>query len=324
MNTLHLVDPELANSINGIHTLAPTYDSLPKLRVSLAEFQSSAPDAPGVVMEERFTFRPDGSKLRLLVYLPADTIRKGGLLWFHGGGMIMGTPDQYDAQSRFFSYKFNCVVVAVDFRLAPEAPYPAGLDDCYYALQWLHQNAIALNIPLERIAVAGESGGGNLATALTLYAREKGGPAISAQFLQYPMLDDRTGTSYEVKPLPNVGEFLWQAASNRFAWECVLGHLPGAIIPRGFAAPARVEDLSNLPETYIYVGDLDLFLGECLRYVQNLLKNGVLTELHLYRGAYHGFMSFSKGTKLTIRAEVDFWGAMERHFCEEKKITTNR
>lgn len=314
MNTRHLVDPELAQALAGIHTLALTAESLPAERTALASFQSSAPPAPGVTVEERLLPRPDGSALRVLVYLPAAPARTGGLLWFHGGGMVRGTADQYDAQSRYFAHRLGCVVVAVDYRLAPEDPYPAGLEDGYQALSWLHETADELRLVRARIAIAGESGGGCLAAALALYARDHGGPAISAQFLQNPMLDDRTGTAAEPDPLPAVGEFLWTAASNRFAWGAVLGREPGTLTPPAYAAPGRVENLAGLPPSYFFIGDLDLFVGENLRYVQNLLRRGVPTELHLYAGAYHGFMSFSKGANITKRAEQDFWGSMERHF----------
>ena len=314
MDTKHLVDPELAQALEGIRTRTLTAELLPADRITLAAFHSTAPTAPGVTVEEHHLPRPDGSALRVLVYLPAAPARTGGLLWFHGGGMVRGTADQYDAQSRYFAHLLGCVVVVIDYRLAPEDPYPAGLEDGYQALQWLHAAADELRLPRPRIAVAGESGGGCLAAALALYARDHGGPAISAQFLQNPMLDDRTGTAAEPDPLPNVGEFLWTAASNRFAWGAVLGHAPGTVTPPAYAAPGRVENLAGLPPGYFFIGSLDLFLDENLRYVRNLLRHGVPTELHLYAGAYHGFMSFSKGTSITKRAEQDFWGAMQRHF----------
>lgn len=217
MNTKHLVDPELAQALEGMPSLNPGPESLPALRVSVAAFQATAPPAPGVTVEERFLPRPDGTSLRILVYLPAATSRTGGLLWFHGGGMIMATPDGYDAQSRYLAYRTGAVVVAVDFRLAPEHPYPAGLEDGYQALQWLHDSADELRLPRGRIAVTGESGGGCLAVASALYARDNKGPAVSAQFLQYPMLDDRTGTVADPDPMPNAGEFVWTRASNQFA-----------------------------------------------------------------------------------------------------------
>ena len=316
MNTKHLVDPELAQALEGLHPLNPSNESLPALRDSLTGFRASAPPAPEITVEERFLPRPDGSSLRILVYLPASPSRTGGLLWLHGGGMIMATPDGYEAQSRYFAHRMGCVVVAVDYRLAPEDPYPAGLEDCYQALQWLHGAADELRIRQERIAITGESGGGCLAAALALYARDHSGPAISAQFLQYPMLDDRTGSAAEPDQMPNAGEFVWTKASNRFAWGAVLGREPGGMVPPAYAAPGRVENLAGMPLTYLFVGELDLFVGETLRFAQNLLRHGVSTELHLYAGAYHGFMSFCADAKITKRAEEDFWGAMERHFCD--------
>lgn len=188
MNTKHLVAPELAQALEGIRTR--TAELLPADRIALAAFQLSAPPAPGVSVEERLLPRLDGSALRVLVYLPAVPARTGGLLWFHGGGMVRGTADQYEAQSRYFAYLLGCVVAAIDYRLAPEYPCPVGLEDGCQALAWLHEAADELRLPRARIAVAGESGGGGLAAALVLYARDHGGPAISAQFLQVEQLPE--------------------------------------------------------------------------------------------------------------------------------------
>lgn len=314
MNTRHLVDPELAQALEGMAALTPTAASLPALRLQVAAARIPAPPAPSVTAEERLLPRPDGSTLRLLLYLPAEPTRTGGLLWFHGGGMIMATPDSNEAQSRFLAQHLGCVVVAPDYRLAPEHPYPAGLEDGYQALQWLHAAAAELAFPRERLAVAGESGGGGLAAALALFARDQGGPALSAQFLQYPMLDDRTGTDAEPDPLPDTGEFIWTRASNRFAWQAVLGREPGGLALPAYAAPGRVEDLAGLPPSCLVIGDLDLFVGENLRFAQHLLRGGVPTELHVYAGAYHGFISACPDARLSKRAQQEFWGAMERHF----------
>ncbi|MBC8154119.1 MAG: alpha/beta hydrolase [Bacteroidetes bacterium] len=314
MNTTPVVDSELAQALEGMPPFTPSTESLPALRIAVAALRVTAPPAPGVTVEERFLPRPDGTSLRILVYLPAAPSRTGGLLWFHGGGMIMGTPDGYDAQSRYFAHRMGCVVVAVSFRLAPDYPYPAGLEDGYQALQWLHEAADDLQFPRGRVAVAGESGGGGLAASVALYARDHNGPAISAQFLQYPMLDDRTGTAAEPATLPNAGEFVWTKASNQFAWGAVLGREPGGMDTPIYAAPGRVEDLAGMPPSHLFIGELDLFAGENLRFVQNLLRHGVSAELHLYAGAYHAFMSFCPNAKITKRAEEDFRGAMERHF----------
>ena len=318
MNTKHLVDPELAQALAGAPRLAPTAESLPALRASMVGYRAAAPPAPAeVTVEERFLPRPDGSALRVLVYVPAAApTRTGGLLWLHPGGMVMGFAEMNEPQNRFLAHYLSCVVVSVDYRLAPEHPYPAGLEDGYQALRWLHEAAAELRFPSARIAVAGESGGGSLAAALTLLARDNGGPALSAQFLQYPMLDDRTGTAADPDPMPYAGEFVWTRADNRFAWGAVLGYAPGALNSPTYAAPARVENLAGLPFTYLLVGALDLFVGENLRYAQQLIRQGVSTELHVYAGAYHAFTSFGGAAQVSRRAKQAFWQAMERHFRE--------
>ena len=315
MDTKHLVAPGLVEALAAMPAITPSAESLPELRAALAGYRAAAPPAPArVTTAERQLPRPDGTALRVLVYAPATPARTGALLWLHGGGMIMATPEANEAQNRYLAHRLGCVVVAPNYRLAPEHPYPAGLEDCYTTLRWLHEAAGELHFPAGRVAVAGESGGGGLAAALTLLARDRQGPAISAQFLQYPMLDDRTGTTAELSPQLYAGEFVWTRASNRFAWGAVLGYAPGTVVPPAYAAPGRVEHLAGLPPTCLVVGALDLFVGENLRYAHRLLEQGVPTELHVYAGAFHGFMSFCEDAPISQRAEQDFWGAMERHF----------
>ena len=314
MKSKHLVDSELAQALKATPAITPTRDSLPGLRENIAQLRAAAPPAPGVTVEEKFLTRADGTALRILLYTPASSRLTGALLWFHGGGMVMGTPEMNDPQSRHLAHRMGCMVIAVDYRLAPEFPYPGGLDDCYLALKWAHESATSMGIPRERIAVTGESGGGCLAAALVIQARDRAEVKVSAQFLQYAMLDDRTGTSAELDPMPFAGEFVWTKESNSFAWHCVLGHAAGQPQIADYAAPGRVEKLSGLPSTCIIIGELDLFIGENLRFAKNLMQHGVSTELHVYPGAYHGFMSFVPDAQVTKRAERDFWGAMERHF----------
>lgn len=171
-----------------------------------------------------------------------------------------------------------------------------------------------LHFPRERIAVAGESGGGCLAAGLSLLARDRGEFSLSAQFLQYPMLDDRTGTTSEPEPMPYAGEFVWTKDSNHFAWSAVLGQEPGGLNIPIYAAPARAQDLSGLPPTSIFIGDLDLFIGENFRYARTLVRNGVPTEFHVYPGVYHGFISFAQEADVSKRAFQQFSSAIERHF----------
>ena len=314
MASKHLVDPDLLPIVEQAPPLEPTTESLPELRLAVSGLRAPAPPSSGVTVEERAVPGPGGSAVRVLVYSPETPTRTGALLWLHAGGMVMGTPDMYEAHSRFLAERAGCVVIAVEYGLAPENPYPAGLEECYAVLGWAHGAADELSIPRGRIAVAGESGGGGLAVGLSLLARDRGELAVSAQFLEYPMLDDRTGTPAEPDPMPHAGEFVWTQASNRFAWGSVLGHEPGGGDVPIYASPGRAEDLGGLPPTFIGVGALDLFVGENLRLARGLIGDGVPTELHVYPGALHGFASFSEDAQVAKNIRRDFWDAVERHF----------
>jgi triacylglycerol lipase len=183
--------------------------------------------------------------------------------------------------------ELGCVVCSVDYRLAPEHPYPAPVEDCYSALGWLHEQADALSIDRSRVVIKGESAGGGLAAALALLARDRGGPAIAFQHLTYPMIDDRT--CVDPDPHPYVGEFVWTPERNHFGWTALLGRPPGGKDIPAYAAAARATDLSGLPPTFISVGALDLFLEENLEYGRRLTRAGVAVEMHVYPGAFHGF-----------------------------------
>jgi len=177
-------------------------------------------------------------------------------------------------------------VVAPNYRLAPETPHPGPIEDCYAALAWLHQNAVSMDVDINRIGVFGGSAGGGLAAALALLARDCGEYPLSFQCLLYPMLDDRTGTTKATNPY--AGEFVFTAADNAFCWRALLGHAPGGAEESAYAAPARAASLTGLPPAYIWVGALDLFVDECLEYGRRLLRSGVPTELHVYPGVTHG------------------------------------
>ncbi|MFI7670668.1 alpha/beta hydrolase [Nocardia sp. NPDC049526] len=218
----------------------------------------------------------DGVSVR--VHRPAGArSRTAGVLWIHGGGYVLGTAEQNDALCCHFAAELGAVVVAVDYRLAPEYPYPAALDDCYHALQWLGAQP---DVDAERIAIAGASAGGGLAAALALAARDRGGVQPIFQLLSYPMLDDRS-----VRPDLETGHFrLWNTSANRFGWESYLGTADPAE-----AVPARRTDLAGLAPAWIGVGTLDLFHSENIAYAERLRAAGVPCETLEVNGAFHGF-----------------------------------
>jgi acetyl esterase/lipase len=211
------------------------------------------------------------------LHRPADGSQPGpALLWIHGGGYVIGSAQQDDELCRRFARDAGVTVAAVDYRLAPEHPYPAPLDDCYAALAWL---AALPAVDPARIAIGGASAGGGLAAALALLARDRGDIRPALQLLAYPMLDDRSGSTPE-----NPNYRLWGPKTNRFGWAAYLGNADPKI-----AVPARHDDLSGLPPAWIGVGTHDLFHDEDLAYAARLTAAGVPCQIETVPGAFHGF-----------------------------------
>ena len=290
-----LVAPELLPVLDFLPSFDFNEETLRALRAGTAMEPRQRPplsaEQQSVGCEQRFIPGPPGAPdVRLLVYTPpgknAATTRPG-YLHIHGGGYILGNPELNDGSNRSIAAEHGCVVVSVDYRLAPETCFPGALEDCYAGLAWLTAQADELGVDRSRIAIGGESAGGGHAAALAILARNRGGPRICFQLLDSPMLDDRTGSTSD--PHPYCGEFVWTAASNRFGWRSLLGMEPGSAAVPAEAAPARVADLTGLPPTYIVVGALDLFLEENLEYARRLVRAGVPTELHVIPGGFHGF-----------------------------------
>jgi acetyl esterase/lipase len=293
VDTRRLVDPQLLARLDTSASLDLSPERLPIVRRALSAEAAVAPATrPDVVVAEHVAPAQHGGHhdVRVVVTRPAAT---GGqprpaLLWIHGGGYVVG--DVVGPASFLDSLvsELGCVTASVDYRLAPESPHPGPVEDCYAALRWLVRNASSLGIDTTRLAIGGASAGGGLAAALALLARDGGEFSPSLQLLVEPMLDDRTAT--ETDPNPVTGEFVWTRADNAFGWASLLGHEPGRPGVSEYAAAARAEDLTGLPPAFIAVGALDLFVDEDLAYAHRLLRAGVPTELHVYPGAFHGFL----------------------------------
>ena len=243
-------------------------------------------DVSGLRIEDRMVPGPvQAPEVRVRVYAPcAASAPTGGVVYIHGGGFAVGSVDMEHAEAAHLARELGATLVSVEYRLAPEHPFPAALDDCYAALQWVHDHAGELGVLPSRIGIGGSSAGGNLAAGLALLARDRGELEIALQALIYPMLDDRMITTSSGWEVP-----IWPPASNDFGWSAYLSGRRGADDVPIHAAPARAEDLSGLPPTFICVGALDGFLDEDVDYANRLLRAGVPTELHVYPGAPHGF-----------------------------------
>ncbi len=227
--------------------------------------------------------------VRVVVINPgaAGAAPRPAVLHLHGGGFVMGGAVHSLWRTQEIAEALDCLVVSVDYRLAPETPFPGALDDNYAALRWLHDRADELGVDRARIAVVGESAGGGHAATLAVAARDRGELPLRALALAYPMLDDRTGSTV-AKP-PHMGAILWNAQRNRFGWSSLLGVPAGsATVPAG-AVPARAADLRGLPPTWIGVGSIDLFVDEDIEFARRLLEVGVPTRLSVVPGAFHVF-----------------------------------
>jgi acetyl esterase/lipase len=227
---------------------------------------------------------------------------KPAILHIHGGGFVLGRARQNIGANQDLASLLDCVVVSVDYRLAPETRFPGPLEDNYTALTWLYRNAAELGVDRTRIAVMGESAGGGHAAMLAIAARDRGEVPLVYQALVYPMLDDRTGSTRR-KP-PYMGMVVWNEQRNRFGWTSLLGVPAGAPrVPYG-AVPARVENLKGLPPAFIGVGSIDLFADEDIEYARRLVDAGVPVRLNLVPGAFHGFDNFEVPIAKAFREDL--------------------
>jgi len=275
--------PDLKDYFDSLSNFSPTLDKMIATR-EMIHYGAQNLNLQDVRVEEHYVKTRDGFQNRVLVCRPAKVHAKGrAMLWFHGGGMVIGNPDNSVGYVLDFVRQCNAVVVIPTYRLAPEFPYPYAFHDCYDSLLWLSENAELLNINRSNIATAGASAGGNLCIAVNLFARDHHGPKVAFQCPLYPMLDYRNSFPSNEISYPKV----WNREKNELAWQYYLQQLNGNIPYT--ASPILCDDWRNSPPTYTFIGTCDLFRDETMYFVQELTKANVPTEFHLYNGGTHGF-----------------------------------
>ena len=286
-----MIDPELAAMID----MLPKMDLVDPVAARrafeeiLVAIRIEIPGIETLTIEDRAVPGWEGDPdVPVRIYRPlgaSATTRVPGILMIHGGGFVIGSVEAEHAGAALTAIGTGAVVVSVEYRLAPEHPYPAALHDCYAALQYLHGDADALGVDRERVALTGASAGGGLAAATALLARDRGGPAVCFQLLQIPELDDRLETA---SMRTFVDSPMWNRPLAVQSWQAYLGPLYGSDDVPAYAAPARADDLSGLPPAYVSTAENDPLRDEGITYAQRLLQAGVSVELHQFPGTFHG------------------------------------
>lgn len=290
----------------------PGADAIAAIRAGAAARLAGAPPLPATVEVKDYSAPgPAGAPdVRVRVYRRRDALTPpAAFYWIHGGGMVSGSVEASDGYCVRIADELGILVASVDYRLAPEHPYPAPLEDCYAGLLWLVCSTESLGVASSRIGIGGGSAGAGLAAGLALLARDRGEAKICYQHLVYPMLDDRNHTHSSQVVLDGR---VWNRDTNRIGWNAYLAGRAGQDGVEPYAAPARADQLAGLPPTYICVGTLDLFMDEDIAYAQALLAAGVVTELHVYPGAFHGAPNMIPGAALSRRWLSDELAALRR------------
>ncbi|MBI9015059.1 MAG: alpha/beta hydrolase [Clostridiales bacterium] len=242
--------------------------------------------------------REKGRSIRVVVYKPVNSNKDiPGLLYMHGGGYIMGSPEQDHGVMKEFLLKRQCVIVSPEYRKSFDRPYPAAIHDCYDTLKWMIKNHEELGFRKDQLFTAGISAGGGLTAAINLMARDLGEINIAYQMPMYPMLDDQMTTD----SMKNHDGPIWNEALSKYAWDLYLANSKETSC---YAAPSRAESLENLPPLSTFVGSLDPFLDETLDYVKRLKQAGVSAECKVLEGAFHGFEVVNPKAKISIEAKT--------------------
>jgi len=308
-------DPELQALLEFLPDTSLGLNEPVKARAGFLELIASLNadiDHTGVAIENRRVPGPAGAPdVPVRIYSPEGLNRAvPGILHIHGGGFVIGDLDSELGACVALCRTLGVVVVSVDYRLAPETPYPGPLEDCYAALKWVSGHSAQLHLDPSRLAVFGLSAGGGLAAATALLARDRGGPPVCFQYLGIPELDDRLHTP---SMLRFVDTPMWNRPNAVLSWDFYLGdqYQRGADDVPYHAAPARAEDLAGLPSAYVSTMEFDPLRDEGVEYALKLMRAGVATELHSFPGTFHGSSLFST-TQVSRRESAEMFAVLRR------------
>jgi acetyl esterase/lipase len=316
-DSMEIVNPELRPALRQASQFLSglTYNdaSLPEIRRLMGTMSPAPLDSPPVTehLIPRAKGQPD-----VRVYVTGDSAgsSKPALLHIHGGGYVVFRAKDSLRAIQDMAVRHDCVVITVDYRLAPETRFPGALEDIYAALRWVYDHAKDLGVDTRRIAVKGESAGAGHAAALAIAVRNRKEFSLCLQVLEYPMLDDRTGST---KYLPEqFGRYVWNAEANRYGWTSLLGVPAGSSPVPENAVPARVKDLTGLASAFIGVGSIDLFAPENIEYAQRMMMAGNAVELIVVPGAYHGFDVLAPDANVSRQFTAAWNEAIRRAFTE--------
>ena len=286
------IDPELLPALETFPALDLNRENIVKMRDLLASGPQETSSIE--VLSDKKSIDTEDGTVDIYIYRKNEQPNQPAVLWIHGGGYILG--DAKDERARIIADHCNCTVFSVDYRLAPEHPFPAGTNDCYSTLAWIMREAETLDIDKNRVAIGGASAGSGMAAGVALMNRDKANFPLKLQLLLYPMIDNLHATgSGKIENHP-----VWNQSTSFNAWEMYLDSVPGAEASP-YAAAARATDLTGLPPAYMCVGSEDLFRDENIDYAQRLSAAGVPCEFSIFPGVYHSADTFVPEAKVFRR-----------------------
>jgi acetyl esterase/lipase len=279
----------------------------------IAAVNAEAPPIAGVTTEDRKAPSSEaGVEVPVRLYRPEDPAGSlPVLVWMHPGGFVIGSIEMDDLWARQLVRDIGCAIVSVDYRLSPEHPYPAALEDCHGVLEWTAANAGTLGFDAGKIAVGGASAGGGLACGLSLLARDRGGVRPMFQYLFYPAIDDSN-----IEPVSETipENLFWSRENTRVGWNAYLEGREGSLDVPEYAAIVRARDLNGLPDAFIGIGTADMFLAENIDYAERLAATGARVDLKVYPGAFHAFDSFAPMARVSQQFASDRTEALRQAF----------